>query len=97
MPHSTTRRSFLRDLGLRAAAVPFILNLPSLGFANQARRKQRFVVMFSPNGVVPTKFWPDEEAPDLGEGVDGDALGLVGIVNSDSSSGWGYWLVVLYF
>ena len=41
--------------------MPFILNLPSLGFANQQRRKQRLVVMFSPNGVVPSAFWPDAE------------------------------------
>src|SRR5436190_16739384 len=56
-----SRREFFRDLGLGAAALPFVLNLPSLGFANQARRKQRLVVMFSPNGVVPNNFWPDEE------------------------------------
>jgi len=56
----TNRREFLRDLGLGAAALPFVLNLPSLGFANQTRRKQRLVVMFSPNGVVPDTFWPDE-------------------------------------
>src|SRR5689334_17133374 len=57
----SSRREFLRDLGIGAAALPFILNLPSLGFANQQRRKQRLVVMFSPNGIVPTAFWPDEE------------------------------------
>jgi hypothetical protein len=57
----STRRDFLRDLGLGAAATPFVLNLPSLGFANQQKRKQRLVVMFSPNGVVPGAFWPDEE------------------------------------
>jgi hypothetical protein len=34
-----------------------------LGFANQQRRKQRLVIMFSPNGVVPSAFWPDEEGP----------------------------------
>src|SRR3954449_10891343 len=56
-----SRREFIRDLGLGAAALPFVLNLPSLGFANQARRKQRLVVMFSPNGVVPSAFWPSEE------------------------------------
>src|SRR5207253_3079356 len=55
-----TRREFLRDLGLSAAALPFVTNLPSLGFANQGRRKQRLVVMFSPNGVIPGAFWPDE-------------------------------------
>lgn len=61
MPRITSRREFLRDLGLGAAALPFVLNLPSLGFAASAVRKQRLVVMFSPNGVVPKNFWPDEE------------------------------------
>ena len=56
-----TRREFVRDLGLSAAALPFVLNLPSLGFANQSKRKQRIVFVFSPNGIVPTNFWPDEE------------------------------------
>ncbi len=60
MAHIRSRREFVRDLGLGAAAVPFLLNLPSLGFANQAKRKQRLVVLFSPNGVVPGAFWPDE-------------------------------------
>lgn len=55
------RREFIRDLGIGAAALPFVLNLPSLAFANQQRRKQRLVIMFSPNGVVPNTFWPDEE------------------------------------
>src|SRR5262245_25834100 len=57
---SRSRREFLRDLGISAAALPFVLNLPSLGFANQTARKQRLVVMFSPDGVVPWNFWPDE-------------------------------------
>jgi hypothetical protein len=61
MPHNRNRRQFLRDLGLSTAAFPFILNLPSLGFANQQSRKQRLVVIFSPNGIVPKTFWPDEE------------------------------------
>ena len=32
-----SRREFLRSLGIGAAAMPFVLNLPSLGFANSAR------------------------------------------------------------
>ncbi len=60
MVHSTTRRDFLRQFGLSAAAFPFICNLPSLGFANSNGRKQRLVIMFSPNGVVRKNFWPDE-------------------------------------
>ncbi|QVL30988.1 DUF1552 domain-containing protein [Telmatocola sphagniphila] len=58
---NTTRREFVRDLGIGAATMPFILNLPSLGFANSTQRKQRLVIMFSPNGVFPETFWPKEE------------------------------------
>jgi hypothetical protein len=61
MTGKSSRREFVRNLGIGAAAVPFVLNLPSLGFANSQGRKQRLVVMFSPNGVVPSKFWPDEQ------------------------------------
>ncbi len=65
MALTTNRREFLRDLGISAGALPFLLNLPSLGFANQQKRKQRLVVMFSPNGVIPSAFWPDEEGKDF--------------------------------
>jgi hypothetical protein len=61
MPTFRSRREFLKGLGISAAALPFILNLPSLGFANQQGRKKRLVVLFSPNGIVPKTFWPDEE------------------------------------
>ncbi len=61
MSTATTRRDFLRALGIGSAALPFILNLPSLAFANQSKRKQRLVIVFSPNGIVPKNFWPDEE------------------------------------
>lgn len=56
-----SRREFLRKLGVTTAALPFVLNLPSLGLGNQSPRKKRMVVMFSPNGIVPKSFWPDEE------------------------------------
>ena len=55
------RRQFIRDLGISAAAVPFIMGLPSLGMANTAQRKQRLIVMFSPNGTIPAAYWPDAE------------------------------------
>jgi hypothetical protein len=58
-----TRREFLRHLGLSAAAYPFICNLPSLGFENSTARKQRLVIIFSPNGTIPKNFWPDEPGP----------------------------------
>ncbi|HVX10581.1 MAG TPA: DUF1552 domain-containing protein [Pirellulales bacterium] len=56
-----SRRDFIRKVGIGAAATPFILNLQSLGFADVAGRKQRLVIVFSPNGVVPWQFWPDGE------------------------------------
>lgn len=59
------RREFVRKMGLSAAAVPFVLNLPSLGFANQSKRKQRLVIMFTPNGVCPWNFWPKETGTDF--------------------------------
>src|SRR4051794_28498929 len=62
MTQFTSRREFLRHLGIGAAAVPFVLNLPSLGLtAPTVPRRQRLVIMFSPNGVIPKSFWPDEE------------------------------------
>src|SRR6266478_8084248 len=61
MTHNSTRREFIRDLGIGTAALPFILNLPSLGMANQRQRKQRLVIMFSPNGVITDMFWPEVE------------------------------------
>ncbi len=65
MAHIRNRREFIRDLGIGAAAFPFLLNLPSLGFANQVERKKRLVVLFSPNGVIPSAFWPDAEGTDF--------------------------------
>jgi hypothetical protein len=61
MRQNSTRREFIRDLGIGTAALPFILNLPSLGMANQQKRKQRLVIMFSPNGVITDMFWPEVE------------------------------------
>src|SRR5215470_11394835 len=65
MSFTRSRRELLRDLGISAAAMPFVLNLPSLGFANQTKRKQRIVFIFSPNGIVPKNFWPDAEGADF--------------------------------
>src|SRR5881296_2267298 len=59
------RREFLKRAGLSAATLPFILGLPSLGLAAPARPRQRLVIMFSPNGTIPTNYWPDEEGKDF--------------------------------
>jgi hypothetical protein len=57
---NTTRRDFIRDLGISAAALPFLTNLSAYAAPFDARRKQRLVVVFSPDGVVRNTFWPDE-------------------------------------
>jgi hypothetical protein len=44
-----------------AAALPFVLNLPGVAGADPPRRKQRLIIMFSPDGVIPPAFWSDEE------------------------------------
>src|SRR5947199_6178616 len=61
-----TRREFLRDLGVSAAALPFVLNRPGVAegapaSGHAARRKQRLVIMFSPDAVIPPTSLPDEE------------------------------------
>lgn len=63
--HHTSRRKFLRDLGIGAAALPFVLNLSSFGLASEQQRRQRLVILFSPNGVVPKNFWPQETGADF--------------------------------
>jgi hypothetical protein len=55
----TTRRQFLRSLGLSAAALPFLPALHRLRAA-QTAPVQRVIFMFSPNGTVPWEFWPDQ-------------------------------------
>lgn len=56
-----SRRKFVRDLGISASAANFALGLPSLGWAATKSSKQRIVFLFSPNGVIPKHFWPDEQ------------------------------------
>ncbi|MEO6787339.1 MAG: DUF1552 domain-containing protein [Chthoniobacteraceae bacterium] len=53
------RRQFLRNLGVSAAALPFLAGLPSLTGAPLPQRRQRLIIMFSPNGTLPDEFWPD--------------------------------------
>lgn len=52
--HNITRRRFLRDLGVSAATVPFVVGLDSLYAHAQVPvvPKKRFIVMYSPNGML---------------------------------------------
>ena len=63
--NTNTRREFLRDLGVSAAAVPFLMGLPGLAAAKPPTEKQRLIFMFSPNGTVPWEFWPDEQGEEF--------------------------------
>jgi hypothetical protein len=56
-----SRREFAKKLGIGAGAMPFLMNLGSLARADAASTKQRLIVVFSPNGVIPPNFWPEEE------------------------------------
>ncbi|MCD6049090.1 MAG: hypothetical protein K0Q55_493 [Verrucomicrobia bacterium] len=59
------RREFIKRTGLSAAALPFLMGLPSLGLAAPTRPRQRLVIMFSPNGTIPPAYWPDEVGSDF--------------------------------
>lgn len=67
----STRRQFIRSMGLGAAALPFVCNLSSFANSPTPARKQRLIVVFSPNGVIQPTFWPEEEGSEftLGESV----------------------------
>jgi len=57
------RRTFLRELGVSAAALPFLSGLPDLSGAPAPQKRQRLIIMFSPNGTLPKEFWPDSTGP----------------------------------
>ena len=59
------RRQFIKQMGLSAASLPFLIGLPSLGLGSPARPRQRLVIVFSPNGTIPSAFWPDETGKDF--------------------------------
>src|SRR3954449_5283702 len=59
------RRQFLKRFGVSTASLPFLVGLPSLGLASPARPRQRLIVMFSPNGTIPSAYWPDEVGTDF--------------------------------
>jgi hypothetical protein len=63
--YRTTRREFIRDLGIGAATLPFLGNLPTFALDPKGKRKQRLVIVFSPDGIVPSTFWPDAVGSDF--------------------------------
>jgi len=66
MPKRYSRRDFLQQAGISAAAANLLMGLPSLGWAaDAAAPKKRLVFVFSPNGVIPKHFWPDKLGPEF--------------------------------
>src|SRR3989441_3395140 len=59
------RRQFIRQMGVSAASLPFLMGLPSLGLASPARPRQRLIIVFTPNGTIPSAFWPEESGADF--------------------------------
>ncbi len=60
-----TRREFLTDLGVSAAVLPFISNLSMFASLGMKFAKQRLVIVFSPDGIVPNTFWPEAQGVDF--------------------------------
>jgi hypothetical protein len=56
-----SRREFAQRAGVSIAALPFLMNLSSIARGAEGASRQRLVIVFSPNGVIPPAFWPDEE------------------------------------
>lgn len=56
-----SRREFAQRAGISVAALPFLMNLSSIARGAEGTPRQRLVIVFSPNGVIPPAFWPDEE------------------------------------
>lgn len=58
-----SRREFVKAAGLSPAMAPFLGGLPALaGPSEPPLAKQRLVIVFSPNGVIPEAFWPKPPA-----------------------------------
>ncbi len=59
------RRQFLHRFGISATALPFLAGLPSLTGAPIPQKRQRVVIMFSPNGTLPKEFWPEDNSTEF--------------------------------
>lgn len=59
MTSLSSRREFLKQLGISAAAANLAMHLPALASSATPARRQRIIFVFSPNGVIPKHFWPD--------------------------------------
>ena len=65
--HQYSRRRFLRDIGVSAAAVPFVYGLESLYHKAEAQTvpKKRLIVMYTPNGMLYANWRLPMAGPDI--------------------------------
>lgn len=63
--NNPSRRKFLRQLGLSAAALPFLPALPTFAQSAPGAKMQRIIFLFTPNGTIPPEFWPDQIGSDF--------------------------------
>ena len=75
MKNQISRRRFLRDIGVSAAAVPFIYGLESLYHKAEAQTvpKKRLIVMYTPNGML----YANWRLPVAGADIDLVASGIL--------------------
>jgi hypothetical protein len=52
------RRDFLKGLGASAALAPFLPFLDRQAAAQQSTFPRRLLLLFTPNGTVPSRYWP---------------------------------------
>lgn len=60
-----SRRQLMQRLGVSAFVASLVGWLPSLAAGANRPRKQRVIWMFSPNGVIPPAFWPEQVGSDF--------------------------------
>lgn len=63
MTDPLSRRRFLRNVGIPAAALPFLAGLRSVSGAALDPKPKRLIIVFTANGVVGNAMWPDQEGP----------------------------------
>ncbi len=61
------RRTALKRLGLSGISLPILSQTSSLFGkpASNVQPKQRLVIMFTPNGIIPDQFWPEKIGEDF--------------------------------
>lgn len=65
MPDTSSRRQFLLRSGFSLGATTWLMGLPSLAKPFNAAPKKRLVILFSPNGIIPDHFWPEQEGSEF--------------------------------